>query len=132
MQDIFKMKTGVIKLTVVVMVISIFWGCFYYKETVQPIRKNLDETETDSLVPESRYYYFTEAQLQMKTGNYDKAIQYLNKAIEKDPDSIYLRLELATLYLLVKEKHRALRFSGSFSIIFSTTLRALWFSFIRM
>jgi len=102
------MKSRAINLTVAVMVILIFFGCFPYKKAAQPLSKNLDETETDSLAPENRYYYFTESQLQRKTGNYDKAIQYLNKAIEADPESTYLRLELATLYLHIKENQRAL------------------------
>ncbi|MFO7972452.1 MAG: tetratricopeptide repeat protein, partial [Desulfobacterales bacterium] len=102
------MRTSVIKLTLVGIIISIFFGCFPYKKAVPPFSKNLDDTTEHSLAPESRYYYFTEAQLQRKTGNYDKAIQYLNKAIETDPESVYLRLELATLYILIKENQRAL------------------------
>ena len=107
-QDIFEMKSKSIHLTVAFMVILFFFGCFPYKKAAHPLSKSLDETAEDSVVPESRYYYFTEAQLQRKTGNYDKAIQYLNKAIETDPESAYLRLELATLYFHLKENQRAL------------------------
>jgi hypothetical protein len=53
------MKTGVIKLTLAVMVILFFFGCFPYKKAVQPLSKNLDDTAEDLVAPESRYYYFT-------------------------------------------------------------------------
>ena len=107
-QDIFEMKSRAINLTVAVMVILIFFGCFPYQKAAQPLNKNLDETAENPLSPENRYYYFIEAQLQRKRGNYDKAIQYLNKAIETDPQSTYLKLELATLYLHLKENQKAL------------------------
>ena len=45
---------------------------------------------------DNRYYYFTEAQIQRRMGNLDKAIVLLKKAIEMDPDSLYLKRELAT------------------------------------
>jgi tetratricopeptide (TPR) repeat protein len=65
-----------------------------------------------SLMPQSdnRYYYFTEAQIQRRMGNLDKAIVLLKlkKAIEMDPDSLYLKRELATVYLQSKEDDNAI------------------------
>jgi tetratricopeptide (TPR) repeat protein len=52
---------------------------------------------------DNRYYYFTEAQIQRRMGNLDKAIVLLKKAIEMDPDSLYLKREVATVYLQNKE-----------------------------
>ena len=63
-----------------------------------------------SLMPQTdnRYYYFTEAQIQRRMGNLDKAIVLLKKAIEMDPDSLYLKRELATVYLQNKEDDNAI------------------------
>ena len=81
------MKSKLINMIISIMVIPLFSGCFPYKKAAQPLDKNLDEAAADLIIQESRYYYFTEAQLHRKTGNYDKAIRYLNKAIEADPES---------------------------------------------
>jgi tetratricopeptide (TPR) repeat protein len=54
------------------------------------------------------YYYFTEAQIQRRQGNLDKAIVLLKKAIEMDPGSLYLKRELATVYLQGKEDENAI------------------------
>ncbi|MCK5204953.1 MAG: tetratricopeptide repeat protein, partial [Desulfobacterales bacterium] len=58
--------------------------------------------------PENRYYYFTEAEIQIKKGNLAKAIELLKKAIEMDPDSLYLKRELATVYLRNKDDENAI------------------------
>ena len=58
--------------------------------------------------PENQYYYFTAAQVQRKKGNLDKAILMLRKAIELDPETPYLRRELATVYLQNKEDDKAI------------------------
>ena len=57
--------------------------------------------------PENQYYYFTEAQIQRKKGNLAGSIELLKKAIELDPDSIYLKRELATVYLQNKDDQNA-------------------------
>ncbi|MGD8881048.1 MAG: tetratricopeptide repeat protein [Desulfobacterales bacterium] len=57
---------------------------------------------------DNRYYYFTEAQIQRRMGNLDKTIVLLKKAIEMDPDSLYLKRELATVYLQSKEDDNAI------------------------
>ena len=56
----------------------------------------------------NQYYYFTEAQIQRKKGNLPKAIELLKQAIEMDPDSLYLKRELATVYLQNKDDDNAL------------------------
>ncbi len=57
----------------------------------------------------NQYYYFTEAQIQRKKGNLPKAIELLKQAIEMDPDSLYLKRELATVYLQNKDDDNALK-----------------------
>jgi tetratricopeptide (TPR) repeat protein len=55
------------------------------------------------------YYFFTEAQIQRSAGNLEKAIVLLNKAIEMDPESVYLKREIATVYLQNKEDGNAVK-----------------------
>ncbi len=58
--------------------------------------------------PNNPYYYFTTAQIERKKGNLDKTIVLLGKAIDLDPESIYLQRELATVYLQNKEGDKAI------------------------
>jgi tetratricopeptide (TPR) repeat protein len=75
----------------------------------------VSNTPQGSLPPEvgservdNSYYYYTEAQLALKKGQVDHAIQLLLKAAEIDPESVYLDLELASLYLSQKKTAEAL------------------------
>jgi tetratricopeptide (TPR) repeat protein len=56
--------------------------------------------------PESAYFYFLAAQKERRAGQPDKAILHLRKAMDADPDSAYLKRELATIYLQNKEEER--------------------------
>jgi len=58
--------------------------------------------------PENEYFYFLATQKERRSGHSDKAIMWLRKAIEIDPDSSYLRRELATIHLQNKEEEKAL------------------------
>jgi tetratricopeptide (TPR) repeat protein len=58
--------------------------------------------------PDNEYFYFLAAQGERRVGKTDKAILLLRKAIEIDPESAYLRRELATVYLQNKEEDKAL------------------------
>lgn len=58
--------------------------------------------------PENEYFYFLATQNERRTGDIDQATVWLQKAIEKDPESSYLRRELATLFLQNKDEARAL------------------------
>ena len=102
------MKVSSLNLAIVIMVILFLSGCA--PDRNKTLR--LDERQTgramDGVEPESSYYYFTEAQLNRNKGDLDKAIQYLNKAIQQDPESSYLQLELAILYLQQKDNTSAL------------------------
>ena len=76
------MKASYLNLTIVFMVITLFPCCSYFKGNTLSEDKKVVSTK-----PESRYYHFTESQLEQKKGNLDKAIKHLNKAIEIDPES---------------------------------------------
>jgi tetratricopeptide (TPR) repeat protein len=58
--------------------------------------------------PENEYFYFLAMQKERRAGNIPQAVGSLEKAIEIDPESSYLRRELATLLLQNKEEDRAL------------------------
>jgi tetratricopeptide (TPR) repeat protein len=56
---------------------------------------------------DNSYYYYTEAQLAIKKGQMDHAIQLLEKASAMDPASVFLYLEMASLYLSQKKTSEA-------------------------
>ena len=105
------MKTKLLKLNVIlVLVIShlFFSGC-------APGILNAPKTSPEALEFKqdyksgNRYYYFTESQLMIRKGHFEKAIFYLNKAIENDPNSSFLQKELAGLYLRLQNPDKALK-----------------------
>ncbi|MFC1878019.1 tetratricopeptide repeat protein, partial [Thermodesulfobacteriota bacterium] len=57
---------------------------------------------------DNSYYYYTEAQLALKKDRVDHAIQLLLKASDIDSTSVFLDLELASLYLSQKKTAEAL------------------------
>jgi tetratricopeptide (TPR) repeat protein len=90
--------------TIFVMVVFFSSGC-----TLNSSQKG-KPSYVHSLIqqPDNRYYYFTEAQIQRRMGNLDKAIVFLKRASDMDPDSLYLKRELATVYLQGKEDENAI------------------------
>ena len=54
------------------------------------------------------YYLFSEAHLSLKRGNVDRAIEIMQQAQALDPDSVYLRRELANLWLMKKNTTAAI------------------------
>jgi tetratricopeptide (TPR) repeat protein len=59
--------------------------------------------------PVNAYYLFSEAHLDLRKGNVDRAIENMQQALVLDPDSIYLRRELAGFWLMKKDTAEALR-----------------------
>ena len=85
-------------------VVFLFYpGCTLIKSVAPDYEQPVYQLKT-----ESRYYYYIEAQLHINKNNLDKAIYYLNKTIECDPENLYLQKELAILYLLQKNNLKAL------------------------
>jgi len=62
---------------------------------------------TESVRGDNSYYYYTEAQLAIKKGQMDHAIQLLQEASVIDPGSVFLYLEIASLYLSQKKTSEA-------------------------
>ncbi len=98
------MKINHFKLIIFIIIIMLFSGCTFNKKITTPTEKKPNIL----IKPSDRYYYFTEAQLKGKMGKLDDAILYLEKAIEKDPESSYLQRELASLYLQKNDNPKAL------------------------
>ncbi len=57
--------------------------------------------------PHNSYFFYTEAQVAIKQGQIERAIQLLKKASQLDRKSVYLHMELASLYLSQKKKELA-------------------------
>lgn len=62
----------------------------------------------DASVHARSYYYFMASQQKLRQGDINEAIWLLDQAIDKDNDSIYLKLEMANLLLIKKEITRSL------------------------
>ena len=114
------MKSNIKKLTTIIFLIFLFYGCGIKpkvtQETKPPYNPNVNQETrppykkpTSFFKSDGKYYYFTEAQIQKKSGNYSEAVKYIKKAIERDPESIYLHQELAILYLHQDENQKALQ-----------------------
>lgn len=95
-----------LKLTVTIQLVVVFFigGCT--SNSTPKLPSLFGRTVEDQTG--NRYYYFTEAQIQRKKGNLPKAIELLKQTIEMDPDSLYLKRELATVYLQNKDDGNAL------------------------
>ncbi len=65
------------------------------------------QPDVGSIRVDNSYFYYTEAQLALKKGEVDNAIQLLLKASELDSTSVFLDLELASLYLNQKKTAEA-------------------------
>ncbi len=80
-----------------------FSGCtsFLHSDSrqVEPAGKGSEAFFSSKDDAEGSYFYYMEAQLQWAGGNLDKASIFLEKAIRVDPQSAYLKNELAMLYL---------------------------------
>jgi len=98
------MKNNLLTLIIIIIIMSFSSGCTSVENRAQPSSKK----PIASFVPDSSYYFFTEAQIARKKGNFEKAIEYLEKAIKIDPGSLYLKRELALLYAQQNNNPKAL------------------------
>ena len=107
------MKTIFSTLTLSGIIFLFLTGCFFNKTTLSTSdttpAEEPSEHQAVSRQPESSYYYFTEAQIQRNRGNLERAGHLLEIAIENDPSSLYLKRELALIYLQQKKNAKALK-----------------------
>ncbi|MDY6823878.1 MAG: tetratricopeptide repeat protein [Thermodesulfobacteriota bacterium] len=61
-----------------------------------------------SSVPGNAYYYFTKSEISRQEGDLDNTIYWLNRAIHADPDSAYLKKELAFIFIYQEDYPKAL------------------------
>jgi tetratricopeptide (TPR) repeat protein len=71
-------------------------------------KKEQEEHQGTASDDDNSYSLFLESQAQKKQGDLKQAIYLLEKAIEKDPKSIYLKRELALSYLQNDQNNKAL------------------------
>lgn len=71
---------------------------------------NIDSSSAKKAGQESdtSYYYYTQAQLKVSEGIFPEAVELMEKASATDPESIYLKKELVSLYLRNNEADKAL------------------------
>ena len=91
------------------MVVLLSSGCALHIKTVEPDAEKPPDKYKDTYKSDGSYYYYVESQLQRIMGNPDNAVLYLRKAIERDPDSLYLQRELANLYFTLKKKGKSIK-----------------------
>jgi len=73
--------------------------------TYQSSKRQHSENVADE---DNSYYLFLESQAQKKQGNLKEAINFLEKAIQQDPESLYLKQEMAILCLQNNDSGKAL------------------------
>ena len=105
------MKT---QLTIAVVVLTLFWGCLLDQQLVkessaQPADRGKENHARFSDTPAGPYYDYLEAEIHRRRGDTEQAIQWMKQAIEKDPDSAFLKKELVTLYIQQKDNQHALQ-----------------------
>ncbi|MDY6791236.1 MAG: tetratricopeptide repeat protein [Thermodesulfobacteriota bacterium] len=98
------MKNNIFVFIIIIIMISFYSACTSVEKKAPP---SLQKPPA-SYAPDSSYYFFTKSQIARKKGNFDTAIEYLEKAIRIDPDSVYLKRELALFYAQKNNKHKAL------------------------
>jgi tetratricopeptide (TPR) repeat protein len=100
-----RMKFIHLKMTIFFVVFFFSFGC------TQSSTLKTTPSYGQSLIHQSNnaYYYFTEAEIQRSEGNLEKTIILLKRAIAMDPESVYLKREIATVYLQNKEDQNAIK-----------------------
>ncbi|MBW1812619.1 MAG: tetratricopeptide repeat protein [Deltaproteobacteria bacterium] len=88
----------------VYLIIIVLPGCFYPNNINRPRLKPTAQTSEFN----KKYYNFTSAQVELKKGNIDQAIYHMKEALKIDPESLYLKRELAFLYAEKKDYNSAL------------------------
>jgi len=98
------MRRELLLISILLTTVWVFSGCALRK-TASP--RGIDQPSAAERL-ENSYYFYTEAQLQKKRGDLASAIQYMRQTIDMDSQSLYLKRELASLYIDLKEHENAL------------------------
>ncbi len=95
----------IIKTLNILLIIFFFTGCAINKQYLSVDHKQIRKP---SFTSDRKYYYFIQARLQSIKGNPDAAVNYLQKAITCDNESIFLKKELLLLYLNMNKTDKGL------------------------
>ncbi len=93
------------------LLLTLVWGCAVSPEppVSQATETKIVRKPAPEASPDSSYYYYLESRIYSADKKHEKAIDSIKKAIDLDQESIYLRIELITLYLKKKELDQALK-----------------------
>lgn len=99
-------------------------GCFLLAEGCAAVNRQMEFPESDIYVDKQQaspqqpvkedaradgYFLFLSSQMLKNQGRLDEAIDTMKMAIDREPDSVYLQMELAVLYLQKKDNPNALQ-----------------------
>ena len=103
------MKKYVFIQTIAAAVIFLVQGCIVDPSKVKSVKSVPAQPHPVQFsYHESAYYHFIEAQLARKRGKLDTAGSHIHQALQKDPDSSYLQIELCMIYFQQKKNQEAL------------------------
>ncbi len=94
-------------LIIILIVLMSTMGCQAAVRTEQETTPIVDPASLNQRMCHA-YYYFAAAELKLKEGDVKESIWLMQRAIQEDADSVYLKLELANLLLIKKENDQAL------------------------
>jgi tetratricopeptide (TPR) repeat protein len=107
------MKINSLPLTIFAVVLSIaLFGCTPKRVDIHDTQYHRPQppatpAQKGGFEPGNRYFYYIEAQLEIKNGRYQKALSLLERAIALDPDSNLLKRLAASVYIIAKDKAKA-------------------------
>ena len=94
----------------VFLVMFLLFGCAGIGRTVPATPAGQMDSEKETTYQDRKlnsYYYFSAAQHELRNNNLKDAVSYMEDAVSHDPKSVYLKMELAFLYLAQKENEKA-------------------------
>jgi len=102
----------------VVLILFVFTsGCTLLNQNFsnpQPVQKKPIQDSDQEEKQLSAYYFFLESRIHIKNKNFHKAVESLQKALSKDPDSFMLTQGLVQLYLKIDKKEKAFNLTENF------------------
>ncbi len=110
------MKKLIGTLPVIFCLIFLFEGCGLQKIKPGTPENNIQQSDQmitphqdmENIGPGNGYYLFMESEISKVLGNLDDSVNFMTMAITQDPESLYLKKELAILYLHKEENEKAL------------------------
>jgi tetratricopeptide (TPR) repeat protein len=94
------------RLIAVLLAYTFFTGCMDTRHIPRDMDSSPPAVEQEQ--PQNSYYHYTQSQIALKENRLDQAIEQLSMAVELDPETPYLQVELAQLYLRKKDSPKAL------------------------